>query len=58
MQQSIVGCSMLEDKASELRASMQDTLMRLLAQADTLADTLLSAKLAEVLAVLEKPIPR
>lgn len=49
---------MLEDKASELRASMQDTLMRLLAQADTLADTLLSAKLAEVLAVLEKPIPR
>lgn len=58
MRQSIVGCSMLEDKASELRASMRDTLMRLLAEADTLADTLLAAKLSEVLAVLEKPIPR
>ncbi len=49
---------MLEDKASELRASMRATLMRLLAEADSLPDTLLAAKLSEVVAVLERPPSR
>lgn len=49
---------MLEDQASEMRNAMRDTLMRLLAEADILPDTLLAAKLSEVVAVLERPTPR
>lgn len=49
---------MPDDGSSETLASMHETLMRLIAAAEDLADTLLAVKLSEVADVVERALRR